>query len=256
MLRNLLCIFVAVSSLLVLFPLACVAMLVRLDPAVSLWIARTWWAPLLLWAGGARLVVEGEENVDPRRPTIYASNHQSTIDIPVLFKALPINLRFIAKSQLRWVPIVGWYLWLAGHIFVDRANTRRAITSLERAARRVQSGISIIVFPEGTRSPDRRVRPFKKGPFALALKAGAPVCPITIEGSGKLMPKNSWNISPGTIRVKIGRPIASTAFHPEDREGLARAVRNVIITQSLEMGGLGGNREEAVAPRGLEGVAR
>src|SRR5713101_3562056 len=77
MLRNLLCIFVAVSSLLVLFPLACVAMLVRLDPAVSLWIARTWWAPLLLWAGGARLVVEGEENVDPRRPTIYASNHQS-----------------------------------------------------------------------------------------------------------------------------------------------------------------------------------
>src|SRR5260370_22874821 len=172
MLRNLLCIFVAVSSLLVLFPLACVAMLVRLDPAVSLWIARTWWAPLLLWAGGARLVVEGEENVDPRRPTIYASNHQSTIDIPVLFQALPINLRFIAKSQLRCVPIVGWYLWLAGHIFVDLANTRRAITSLARTAPRVQCRISIIVFPPGTHSPDRPVRPFTKGPFALALKAG------------------------------------------------------------------------------------
>lgn len=256
MLRNLFCIFVAVTSLLVLFPVACVAMLIRLDPAVSLWIARRGWAPLLLWAGGARLVVEGEENVDPRRPTIYASNHQSTIDIPVLLQALPINLRFIAKSQLQWVPIVGWYLWLAGHIFVDRANTRRAIGSLERAARRVQSGISIIVFPEGTRSPDGRVRPFKRGPFALALKAGAPICPITIEGSGKLMPKNSWNITPGTIRVKIGRPIASTDFHPEDREALARAVRSEIITQSLEMGGLGGNPEETVATRGLEGVAR
>lgn len=256
MLRNLFCIFVAVTSLLILFPLACVAMLVRLDPAVSLWIARTWWVPLLLWAAGARLVVEGQENVDPRRPTVYASNHQSTIDIPVLFKALPINFRFVAKSQLRWVPIVGWYLWLAGHIFVDRANTRRAIVSLERAARRIRSGISIIMFPEGTRSPDRRVRPFKKGPFALALKACAPVCPITIEGSGKLMPKNSWNITPGKIRVKIGPPIASIAFHPEDREGLAREVRNVIINQSLEMGGLGGNREEAVAARGFEGVAR
>jgi 1-acyl-sn-glycerol-3-phosphate acyltransferase len=88
------------------------------------------------------------------------------------------------------------------------------------------------------------------------LKAGAPICPITIEGSGKLMPKNSWNITPGTIRVKIGRPIASTDFHPEDREALARAVRSEIITQSLEMGGLGGNPEETVATRGLEGVAR
>jgi len=256
MLRNLFCIVIAVISLLVLFPIACVAMLLTLNPAVSLWFARNLWAPVLLWAGGVRLVVEGRENVDPQRPTVYASNHQSTIDIPVLFKSLPVNVRFIAKHQLRWVPIVGWYLWIAGHIMVDRGNTRRAIASLDRAARRVQAGISLIVFPEGTRSPDRRVRSFKKGPFALALKARVPVCPVTIEGSGKVMPKNSWNISPGEIRVRIGRPIASTQFEPEDREGLSRAVRNEIISQSLAMGGLGGNREEVVAPRGLEGVAR
>src|SRR5262252_5264021 len=256
MLRNLFCIVIAVISLLVLFPIACVAMLLTLDPAVSLWFARNCWAPVLLWAGGVRLVVEGRENVDPQRPTVYASNHQSTIDIPVLFKSLPVNVRFIAKHQLRWVPIVGWYLWIAGHIMVDRGNTRRAIASLDRAARRVQAGISLIVFPEGTRSPDRRVRSFKKGPFALALKARVPVCPVTIEGSGKVMPKNSWNISPGEIHVRIGRPIASMQFDPDDREGLARAVRNEIISQSLAMGGLGGNREEIVAPRGLEGVAR
>ena len=93
MLRNLFCILVAVISLLVLFPIACVAMLLTLNPAVSLWFARNWWAPVLLWAGGVRLVVEGRENVDPLRPTVYASNHQSTIDIPVLFKSLPVDVR-------------------------------------------------------------------------------------------------------------------------------------------------------------------
>src|SRR5262249_20779655 len=151
-------------------------------------------SPVVLWAGGARLVVWGRENADPRRPTIYASNHQSTSDIPALLAALPVNIRFVAKKQLRWVPIVGWYLQLAGHIIVDRSNTRSAIASLDRGAQKIRAGTSILVFPEGTRSPHRRILPFKKGPFALALKAGVPICPVTVEGSGKLMPKRSWRI--------------------------------------------------------------
>ncbi|MGZ3461163.1 MAG: lysophospholipid acyltransferase family protein, partial [Archangium sp.] len=107
--------------------------------------------------------------------------------------------------------------------------------------------------PEGTRSGDGRVLPFKKGPFALALKARVPVVPITIEGSGKVMPKNSWNIQPGPVYVKIGKPIDTTAFAEDDRVGLARAVRDVIIAQSLELGGKGGDPERAVAAAGVEG---
>ena len=115
-------------------PFAGLAILVTWDTRGATWFARRLWAPTLLWVAGTRVEVEGAERVDPRRPTLYASNHQSSIDIPVLFVALPVNLRFIAKEQLRWVPLVGWYLQMAGHILIDRSNRTRAIASLDRAA--------------------------------------------------------------------------------------------------------------------------
>ena len=162
---------------------------------------------------GARVEVEGAEHVDPRRPTLYACNHQSSIDIPVLFLALPVNLRFIAKEQLRWVPLVGWYLQLAGHILVDRSNRSRAIASLDRAAVDIaRRKISLIVFPEGTRSPDGRILPFKHGSFGLALKARIPVVPVTLEGSSGVMPRRSWRIRPGRIRVRLGAPVEVDRF--------------------------------------------
>jgi 1-acyl-sn-glycerol-3-phosphate acyltransferase len=211
---------------------------------------------VLLWAGGARLVVHGQENVDPKRPTIYVSNHQSTLDIPAHFVAVPVAFRYVAKSQLVWVPFIGWYLWLAGHILVNRANRQAAISSLERAGRKIRGGTNIFLYPEGTRSPDGRILPFKKGPFALALEARVPICPVTIEGTGSIMPKNSWNIVPGPVHVKIGKPIDTTGFAANDREGLARAVRDVIIAQSLELGGKGGDLEDAIAAAGHEGTSQ
>lgn len=221
-----------------------------------MWVARRLFAPVALWAGGARVLVSGREHADPSRPTVYVSNHQSASDIPALLVALPVNVRFVAKKQLRWVPIVGWFLQLAGHIIVDRTNTRAAIASLDKAAKKVRAGTSILVFPEGTRSPDGRILPFKKGPFALALKAGVAVCPVTVEGSGKLMPKRSLRILPGEIQVKIGKPIDASQYVDDDRESLMRAVRNVVIAQSLELGGKGGDMEDAIAARGFEGVGR
>ncbi len=256
MLRKLFCILVAVVASSICFCLAILAMIVTLNPSNSVWVARHLWSPILLWAGGAKLVVHGAENVDPKRPTIYVANHQSTIDIPAHFMSVPVNFRYVAKSQLRWVPFIGWYLWLAGHVLIDRSNRRAAISSLDAAAKRIRGGVSIFLYPEGTRSDDGRVLPFKKGPFALALQARVPICPVTIEGSGKIMPKNSWNITPGTIHVKIGAPIDTTGFATEDREGLARHVRNVVIDQSLELGGLGGDREAAVAAAGREGIVQ
>jgi 1-acyl-sn-glycerol-3-phosphate acyltransferase len=255
-LRNLFCISVVVIWLMLMFPLACLVMLVTWSADNAMWVARRLFAPVALWAGGARVLVSGREHADPSRPTVYVSNHQSASDIPALLVALPVNVRFVAKKQLRWVPIVGWYLQLAGHIIVDRSNTRAAIASLDEAAKKIRSGISILVFPEGTRSPDGRILPFKKGPFALALKAGVAICPVTVEGSGKLMPKRSLRILPGEIRVKIGKPIDASQYEDDDREGLMRAVRNVVIAQSLELGGKGGDPEDAIAARGFEGVGR
>ncbi|QSQ26913.1 1-acyl-sn-glycerol-3-phosphate acyltransferase [Pyxidicoccus parkwayensis] len=253
--RKLFCMFVAVVWSAVCFPLSILAMVVTLNSASSVWVARELWSPVLLWAGGAKLEVIGRENVDPNRPTIYVANHQSTIDIPAHFLAVPVPFRYVAKSQLKWVPFIGWFLALAGHVFINRTNRAKAIASLDAASAKIRGGKSIFLYPEGTRSPDGRILPFKKGPFALALKSRVPVVPVTIEGSGKLMPKNSWNITPGPIRVKVGKPIDTTGFAEDDREGLARAVREVIIADSLSLGGLGGDLDHAVADAGVEGVS-
>jgi 1-acyl-sn-glycerol-3-phosphate acyltransferase len=248
MLRNLLCIFTTVVWSALLFPLACLAALFTEGGGGSIWVVRRLWAPVLLWVAGARLEVEGVEHLDAGRPTLYASNHQSTLDIPALFTALPVNLRFVAKEQLRWVPFIGWYLQLTGHIIVDRSNRSRAIASLERAARRISlRRLSLIVFPEGTRSRDGRILPFKRGPFGLALKAQLPVVPVTIEGSAAIMPWRSWRITPGVIRVRIGPPLDVRSFDPDDRAGLARVVREAIIRGSLALGGRGGVPEDSTA---------
>lgn len=239
MIRNLFCILVALVWTAVIFPFAVLAMAVTLNPSKSMFWVQGPWSRVLLWAGGAKLEVIGAEALDRSRPHIFVSNHQSTIDIPTLFIALPADVRFVSKQALKYVPFIGWYMWLAQFVFVDRGNRRSAIASLDRAAVQIRSGVSIIMFPEGTRSETNEVLPFKKGPFALAMKAQVPLIPVAIEGSGKLMPKNSWNISPGPIRVAIGAPIDPTPFG-EDRDGLIRAVRDAVVSLNLSLGGRGG----------------
>lgn len=242
MVRNLFCVLVAGVWTALMFPFTVLAMLVTLNPSASMHVVQRWWSPVLLWAGGAQLEVLGLDQLKLGQPYIFVSNHQSTIDIPVLFFALPFDFRFVAKKALMHVPILGWYMWLAQFVFVDRGNRRAAIASLDAAAHRIRGGVSIVVFPEGTRSPDRQILPFKKGPFALALKAGVPLVPVAIEGSGVLMPKNSWNITPGPIRVKVGRPVEPGPFG-DNREALIATIRNAIIDMNLSLGGPGGNKD-------------
>ncbi len=255
MIRNVFCVLVAIVWTMVCFPLASLAIIVTFNPSSSMYVVQRIWSPVLLWAGGATLKVEGLENVPPGQPHIYVSNHQSTIDIPTLFMALGVDFRFAAKKSLKYVPAIGWYLWLAKFPFIDRSNHRDAVASLDKAGAQIRGGVNIVMFPEGTRSDDNRVLPFKKGPFALATKAGVGVVPVTIEGSGKLMPKNRWTITPGLIHVRVGKPIDPAPFK-ENREGLMVAVRDVIIEQSLAMGGKGGDKQNAVAAKGLEGIGR
>lgn len=255
MLRNLFCIFIAGAWTAVLFPVTLVFMVLTLDASTSLWVVRRLWSPVLLWAGGARFTVLGREHANFDKPAIYVANHQSTLDIPALFVAVPVNFRFVAKRALQYVPFIGWYMTLAKFVFIDRTNHKKAIRSLEEAAERIRGGISIAMFAEGTRSEDSRIMPFKKGPFALALKAGVPVVPVAIEGSGKLMPKNSWNITPGPVTVLFGEPVDPSQFG-DDREALMKAVRDRIIDLSVQLGGKGGDKSTVVAAKGREGVAR
>ena len=240
----------------ILFPFASLSLL-TLSGDPSMWMARKLWAPLFIRIGRIKLHVRGAEHVDRSRPTVYVSNHQSTIDIAILCVALDVNFRYVAKASLKWVPFLGWYLWLAQHILVDRGNSQKAIESLDRAAEKIRRGISIIMFAEGTRSDEGRILPFKKGPFLLALKAGVAVVPVTIEGTGAMMPKNSWDVRKGQdVYVTFGKPIDASKYSLEQREQLIRDVRDVIIDQSLASGGKGGDRSDAIAAAGRDGIGR
>ena len=180
MVRNVFCVLVAIVWTLLMGVCSFIAMIVTFNRSASMVVVQRWWSPVLLWAGGAKLEVQGLENLDPKKSYIFVSNHQSTIDIPTLFMSLPFDTRFVAKKQLKYVPMLGWYMWAAKFEFVDRANHREAVRSLDDAGAQIRGGISIIVFPEGTRSDDCRVHPFKKGPFALAVKAGVVVGVISV----------------------------------------------------------------------------
>jgi 1-acyl-sn-glycerol-3-phosphate acyltransferase len=205
---------------------------------LPVWFGRHAWSRIGLWLAGARLEVVRPLPALPRGPVVFASNHESVLDIWVLFATLPRGFRFIAKQELFRLPIFGWYLALGGHIPVDRSNRARSIESLRRAGAAVRAGTSLVVFPEGTRSRDGRVHPFKKGPFAVAKEAGVPVIPVAISGSGAVTPSRVIAVYPGKIRVAAGDPVDPSAF--PDKEALLAEVRRRIVDLHRSIGGLGG----------------
>ena len=236
----------------VLFLVSIPVMVLTRSGALPMWLARRVWAPSSLWLARVGLDVRRLAPL-PDGPAIFASNHESALDILAVVAALPRTVRFVAKRELFRIPVFGWYLALGGHVRVDRSDHDRAVASLTEASRMVRAGTSLIVFPEGTRSRDGRVHPFKKGPFVIAVEAGSPVVPIAVSGAGAINPKGRIEVHPGTLHVSIG-----TAVHPRDfpdRTALLREVRRRIIEMHRETGGLGGDVDDAVAARGLEGTS-
>jgi 1-acyl-sn-glycerol-3-phosphate acyltransferase len=210
-------------------------------------MARRIWAPGLIWCAGAKLDVRGLENVDFSRPHVFVANHISTIDIPVVFAAIPVNLRFIIKKELTYAPFVGLFAWATGMVFVDRQERKGALAVVKRVGSLSAEGQSVVAFPEGTRNRGERLLPFKKGVFAAAYHAGVPIVPVAIDGSREVMPPPSWALRPGTIRVAIGRPIQTAGLSRQDSEILSKraheavaALRNRIPTEhTAEKHGLG-----------------
>jgi len=211
---------------------ALVATAVTRSPRASLWLARRVWATGQVATALAWVRCSAVAPVDWGRPCLLVANHQSWIDIPVLFRSVPVPLRFLAKQELARVPFLGAYIRAMGMVFVDRRDARRAKASVDRVAASLRGGAAIVSFPEGTRSADGRVGRFKSGAFDAVLAAGADVVPVGIVGAGRVLPRDGFRVRPGRIEVRFGAPIPTRDLGRADRAELARraeeAVRSLV----------------------------
>jgi len=193
------------------------------------WVARTW-ARWILWASGVRVRVEGMQNIHGDSAQIIASNHQSWFDVFALAANIPKRYRFIAKEELRRIPVFGRAWESAGHISVNRSDRGSAIAALDAAAALVRSdNSSIVIFPEGTRSPNGDLLPFKKGAFMLALHTGLDIVPAAVVGSRAVQKKGDWRVHSGTVIVRFGEPIDTSQYDETRREELMAVVRERIV---------------------------
>jgi 1-acyl-sn-glycerol-3-phosphate acyltransferase len=189
------------------------------------------WSGRILRAGRVDVVLEGLEHIEAAKPAVLVCNHESWFDVFALAANLPMDYRFVAKKELASVPIFGPAWRACGHISIDRSDHASAVASLDEAGHRIRKdGAVVIMFPEGTRSRTAEMLPFKKGAFVLAIKLGVPVVPIGISGSRAVMPKGSWTIRKGTIRIRVGEPIPVEGLTERDRNQLLARAREAITT--------------------------
>jgi 1-acyl-sn-glycerol-3-phosphate acyltransferase len=206
---------------------ALITLFITKNPNLGHYWGRAWgW--IQLKATGTRVILKNREIVNPKETYVYMANHQSWFDIFVLLAYIPGQFRWLAKEELYKIPIVGQAMRLIGYIPIDRSNKAKAFESIAEAARRVREGVSVMIFPEGTRSSNGVLQPFKKGGFFLAIQSKKPILPISISGSYKVMLKGSWMVHPGTITVTFHPPIPTETFSIDDRDKLIELVGNAI----------------------------
>jgi 1-acyl-sn-glycerol-3-phosphate acyltransferase len=192
--------------------------------------ARTWsW--LILKTSGIRVSVEGLENTVAGRPTILCVNHQSSMDIPVLLAYLPFQFRFMAKRSLFRYPFMGWHLRRSGHIAVVRDQPGEARKSIEEAILKIREGFPVVVFPEGGRSRTGEVLPFKTGAFRLALLAGVPVTPVTLNGTMAVLKPDTIHVKSGQVEMIIHPPIPTAGLTRDDAKALSERVWSQVISR-------------------------
>jgi 1-acyl-sn-glycerol-3-phosphate acyltransferase len=186
------------------------------------------WSRVLLGVPGVTVEMKTHAALDLSRPYIFMPNHASMVDIWAMFVAVPVQFRFIAKKQLGAIPLFGWAMRAGRFIFIDRQNAVSARRSIDEAARRIKSGQSVVIFPEGTRTRDGKLGPFKKGGFHLAVGSGAEIVPVAIRGTRAVMPPGTPFIRAGKVELELGTPIPTTGLGPQDREALMVKVRGAI----------------------------
>jgi 1-acyl-sn-glycerol-3-phosphate acyltransferase len=197
------------------------------DGRIQHWFAHTW-AKMILKILSVRVELRGLENVDYSRPAVYAANHLSALDIPVLYASLPIPFRILAKKELFAYPFLGWHLRRSGQIAVDQKDARASLRSLNRAGESLREGMPLMVFPEGGRSANGELQEFMGGAFYSALRAQVPVVPVVITGVRELLPMNSFHALPGEADVVFCHPVPTEGMTPRDMDKLAAMVRQVM----------------------------
>ncbi len=211
-----------------------IIMVLTFNKKIPVIMARTMFAPGILWACGAKIRVSGKENLLTDESYVFVSNHLSFLDIPTLFFAIPHNLYFVAKKQIKNIPFIGWYMIATGMIFVDRTNRVKSRESMDKAGKLIKKGKDVLIFPEGTRSENGDLGPFKKGAFALASSADVAVVPVAIAGTEKVMAPGQITLMPHSVEVVIGKPQkigkmdlqTFTEVHRNNVEDLIGSMRN------------------------------
>lgn len=228
MIRALLAVSVAIALVLLLGTPLLVYSALR-GESETLYRVGIWACRFVLRVGGVRLEVYGREKIPAGQPVVFMPNHQSNCDPPAVITVLPPT-RVMAKKGLFAVPILGRAMRMRGFVPVDRQNRERAMQAIEEGVKALQAGESFMIYPEGKRSSDGRLLPFKKGAFVLAIRAQVPIVPISISGASKVMPKGAFAIRPGVVRITIHDPISTAGCSVEEREELSERVREAILS--------------------------
>ncbi|MDT7688826.1 MAG: 1-acyl-sn-glycerol-3-phosphate acyltransferase [Acidobacteriota bacterium] len=197
------------------------------------WCASTW-SRMIARTVGARVTVHGAEHLREGESYVFLSTHQSYMDIPVMLGYLPAQLRIAAKREVFMIPFLGWHMRRGGHISINRGSTEEAVASLRRAATEIRPGLSVFLFPEGTRTRDGSLQPFKKGGFRFALQTRLPVVPVTIKGTRQLLPRDSIIFRPGPVHMHLGPPLTTADLTDSDLPALMQHVRGAMLTHFSE----------------------
>jgi 1-acyl-sn-glycerol-3-phosphate acyltransferase len=193
-------------------------------------VARVW-ARFLLWGSGVKVKVEGLEKIAPDGSYVFASNHLSYMDTPVVLANIPVQFRFLAKIGLFKIPLLGTHLATAGHIPVPRDDARAAVKTMSTAAQVIRErGVSLLMFPEGGRSHTGELAPFKEGAAYIAIRAGVPIIPIAIKGTREVLPFGSGQVRSGLVTMRIGDPIPTDQVQLRDRGRITVELRDRIVS--------------------------
>jgi 1-acyl-sn-glycerol-3-phosphate acyltransferase len=189
------------------------------------------WSKKVLWLSGVHVTVQGAEHLVPSERYIYAANHTSLFDIPVILAFVPDNVRIMYKQELEKIPVFGWGLRLSPFISINRERSREAISTLDEAVISMQTGSSVLVFPEGTRSKDGSLGTFKRGAFTMAVRAGRRIVPMSIQGAHRLLPQGKLRLLGGSVVVALHKPldVPEQATREQEKE-LMSTVREIIAT--------------------------
>jgi len=175
--------------------------------------------------------VVGRENIDKEKSYVIIANHQSNYDIFALYGWLRVDFKWVMKQELRKVPFLGICCEKLGHIYIDRSNTKAALESIAAARKKIVNGTSVLFFPEGTRSKNRKLGRFKKGAFKMAVDVGLPILPVTITGTADILPPKTTNLVPGKVKMIIHKPISVSGYDDDNIQDLMKKAREIIESE-------------------------